>query len=159
MKHGRHSLQTLFLVVLSIRHRSTHAEYTRRVSSTSAPLNSTDDGEIRGGTAISPLSWYGVFTQSSVVCGAALIHGDIALTAAHCLDSIPGALRFNSDRRTSGGTEVSVVDARKHPFWNGVITSADLGKSSRVCLFFAFATWTSLYHIVRPPSNSHFSPG
>lgn len=134
MKRGRHSLQILLLLVLSLllQHQPTLAEYTNASSAVAPDINSTDDGDIRGGTPINPLSWYGVFTQSRALCGAALIHGDIALTAAHCLNSVPGGLRFNSNRRSSGGTVVSVVQAQKHPGWTGVITSADLGNWSPI---------------------------
>jgi Trypsin len=159
MKHGRHSLQTLRLLVLYLLHQSTYAEYTN-ASATVVTVAPNEDGDIRGGTPIDALSWYGVFTQSQVVCGAALIHGDIALTAAHCLDSLPSALRFNSNRRTSGGTVVSVIEGRKHPDWNGVITSSDLGNWSPIrCLFcsFDFHYLTKRLHLSPILTNSHFS--
>ncbi|CAB9526528.1 Tryptase beta-2 [Seminavis robusta] len=91
-------------------------------------VNDTDaDSEIRGGSPSPALSYYGAFSGGNTVCGAALIHGDMAITAAHCVaNGIPAGLRFNSEQRTTGGTVVGVTGVVRHPGWTGSITSFDI---------------------------------
>lgn len=76
------------------------------------------DQGIRNGYTIAPLPWYAVF-QSKTLCGASLIHGDILLTAAHCVDDngFPAKVRVGSTDYYSGGKVTKVVDGVLYPGW------------------------------------------
>jgi hypothetical protein len=83
--------------------------------------------DIRGGELINALPYYGIFLSGPEVCSASLIWNDIALTAAHCLDSgLPSQIRFNSNDRTTGGVVANVLSATFHPGFTGTVTSADI---------------------------------
>lgn len=79
------------------------------------------DGDfgIRGGYRISnPLPWFVIF-QGRTLCSGSLIHGDIILTAAHCVDDngIPPSVRVGSTDYFSGGTVVGVSGGEIYPEW------------------------------------------
>lgn len=76
------------------------------------------DQGIRGGYGIAPLSYYAVFI-SNTLCGASLIHGDILLTAAHCVDDngFPDQVRVGSNDYFAGGVESKVKAGVLYPEW------------------------------------------
>jgi V8-like Glu-specific endopeptidase len=84
------------------------------------PSSNADDEDqgIRNGNEIAPLHWYAVF-QAGTLCGASLIHGDILLTAAHCVDDngLPEQVRVGSNDYYSGGKVVNVIDGVLYPGW------------------------------------------
>lgn len=82
-------------------------------------LASFDDEAIRNGYVIAPLPWYAVF-QSRTLCGASLIHGDILITAAHCVDDngLPGKVRVGSTDYFTGGRVTNVIGGILHPAWS-----------------------------------------
>ena len=86
--------------------------------------------DIRGGTQVTePLPYYGLFQGGPIACGCALIWPDVAVTAAHCLESGPPLqIRFNSTDRFAGDGVVSLLDSfTLHPdFIQGQITTEDI---------------------------------
>jgi hypothetical protein len=88
---------------------------------------------IRGGSDIDAVPWFGILDDSShgFSCGMSLVHGDIALTAAHCLQD-EGGIDLPSHVRVGGssinsGTRVRVSTGRAHPTWDGnLIRHADV---------------------------------
>ncbi|CAB9526527.1 Mite allergen Der [Seminavis robusta] len=82
------------------------------------------DTDIRGGGESGPIEYVGIFQDVSEVCSCTLIHSDIALTAAHCVDGdFPPMVRFNSSQRFEGGTLVNITGGELHPLWDGSFSS------------------------------------
>ena len=121
----------IFLLLVTFQSAPRVAEASFSDTPTSINITTTDGEEqqgIRNGDVSPPLEYYGVF-QNRVVCGASLIAADVALTAAHCVQKrgFPGALRFDSTTRKSGGVVVNVTGGDFHPNWiPGKAASADL---------------------------------
>ncbi|CAB9528520.1 Vitamin K-dependent protein C (Fragment) [Seminavis robusta] len=78
---------------------------------------------IRGGFPVQrPIPWFVSFV-GDVVCGGVLIHEDMVLTTAHCVDGFqyPERVRIGSLFRNRGGEVRRVRQGRTHPRWNGII--------------------------------------
>jgi hypothetical protein len=84
----------------------------------SLDTDTNEDYYIRGGSFIDALPWFFVF-QSRTLCGGSLIWGDIALTAAHCVDDNgwPKAIRIGSSDYYNGGIVVNVDGGAIHEEW------------------------------------------
>jgi len=103
---------------------STDFDGTVTETNTNTNNNNNNTGDITGirnGYPSEALEYYGVFQEHASICGASLISEGVAITAAHCVFSkgFPGAIRFHSTERLSGGTRVSVIGGTVHPNWNG----------------------------------------
>lgn len=78
-------------------------------------------GRIRGGFDMdAPFSWLGVFNDTRV-CGVVLVHADIVLTSATCVEDtgFPGYVRLGSLDRDTGGTVARIVQGKINPDYNG----------------------------------------
>jgi secreted trypsin-like serine protease len=88
---------------------------------TSIPDNATN---IVGGQAaqVGEFPWYAVYSGGGPLCGGALVHKDIVVTAAHCLENDkPGSVRVGATT-TSNGNLATVESVVIHPNYR----SADL---------------------------------
>lgn len=90
----------------------------------SAPVFAGNNS-ILGGFNTRAVPWFGVFDDSSdgFSCGLSLVHGDIAVTAAHCVEEdgrtdFPSHVRIGGGTRSSG-TRVRVTQGVIHPEWQG----------------------------------------
>lgn len=94
-----------------------------------APLQENGVARIRGGFDVeTPFSWLGVFNDT-VLCGCVLVHNDIVLTTANCVDDVgfPNAVRVGSVQQHTGGTIARIKGGMIHPDWTGDPTlGADL---------------------------------
>lgn len=101
----------------------------RKLLESEAPLPGTGIGRIRGGETVeTPFSWLGVFNDT-ILCGCVLVHNDIVLTTANCVDEegFPEAVRIGSTQRDTGGTVARIKGGMMHPDWTGDPTmGADL---------------------------------
>jgi len=88
--------------------------------------------DIRGGTEVeTAIPWYVVF-DDPFICGGVLIHEDIVLTTASCVESqssrektTPSQVRIGSLNRYDGGTVVGVSRVRIHPDWTGDVVQGN----------------------------------
>lgn len=110
----------IFLLAFANTGNAAKTQLRRDLADSDKAPAKNDIGRIRGGfTLVDSFSWLGVF-DDTIVCGAVLVHGDIALTTANCVDeALPQALRFGSVNRTSGGTVAKVLRGVIHPDYNG----------------------------------------
>lgn len=87
------------------------------------------NNSIRGGFDIDAVPWFGILEADNSLgfsCGCSLIHGDIVLTAAHCVSdgrssTYPTYVRIGGTTVTSG-TRVRVTQGITHPSWQGSFT-------------------------------------
>ena len=104
--------------------RNGSPRHLQSVDSNLAPTLGDDQG-IRGGFGVEALPWFVVFDD--FLCGGALIHPDIVLTSAACVEtSVPTAVRVGAGT-TLDGTVVGVLGARVYPDWDGnFLNGADI---------------------------------
>jgi hypothetical protein len=110
-----------------------HMESSLSLESLAVPLENgqsapySKNHSIRGGFDVEAVPWF-VLLEGAIFCGASLIHGDIALTAAHCCVDSNGQVKFPNFVRVGGegrldGTLVSVIGGTIHPTWSGNLLS------------------------------------
>jgi Trypsin len=115
------SLQLVLVLLLAFVHGGDATESHLRRTEEGGDLAPEDIARIRGGFDITdPFSWLGVF-DDTILCGLVLVHSDIVLTTASCVDDegFPGFVRIGSLERDTGGTVSQIRRGTIHPDWNG----------------------------------------